>query len=138
MTFRQNTRSKGPRERMLLRRSIVSKYAMRRTGSLNCQSTPEVLHEEGGRQPPVHFNRVVLAGPCPFYDVGREIGTQDLNVPVVQRGLQEEHGQTVGFLARRCRGRPEPQLLRIPPLFLHAGQEDSPYGLIMGGIAEKV
>jgi len=61
--------------RMLLRRSMVSKRTIRRTTSLNCTPRPnaEVFYQKGCRQPPVHLNLMVLAGPGAFQNLRREV-----------------------------------------------------------------
>src|ERR1039458_558732 len=100
--------------------------------------TTKMFHEQGGRQTPVHLNLLVLAGPGAFQDLRGKVGTQNLNVPVAQRVVQEKHGQAVSFLPGGRGSRPEPQFLRVPPAFLQPGQQDGPYGLIMSGIAEEV
>src|ERR1035438_4873524 len=60
--------------------------------------TTKMFHEQGGRQTPVHLNLLVLAGPGAFQDLRGKVGTQNLNVPVAQRVVQEKHAQAVGFL----------------------------------------
>src|ERR1017187_2851111 len=75
--------------------------------------TAEVLNQKGRRQTPVHLNLLVLAGPGTLQNLRGEIGAQNLDVPVTETFLQEKHRQAVGFLPGGCRGRPEPQLLRV-------------------------
>src|SRR5208283_476906 len=100
--------------------------------------TAKVLHQVGRRQATVHLDLLVLAGSGAFQDLRGKVGAQDLDTPVAQLAALEEHGQAVRLLSGRCRGRPEPQPLRVPPLLLQPRQQDGSYGLIVGGIAKEI
>src|SRR5579862_7305930 len=67
----------------------------------------EILDQKRGRQAPVHLDLLEFARAGALQNRRGKIGAENLNIPVLISLFEKAHGEAVGFLPGRRRGRPE-------------------------------